>query len=115
MNPVFIECAIYGSHHSSLEDSFLMFLSPAERDLVKCALDRFEEVDNTDLLEFLESHHCRKLPSKDNVKSIVLELAHKELIQAPKYVIVCFAVILKVWSLFQLKKLLKYTKHCSRQ
>lgn len=57
-------CAIYGAYQSSLGESFLSYISPVERDLVKCSLQNFEDVDEIDPLKFIESHQCRNLAKK---------------------------------------------------
>ena len=58
-----------------------------------CLSDDFN-VDNEDALEFLSSLKCFKVPTLDNIKSIIQELAHKELVQKPRYVLNCWTPIL---------------------
>lgn len=43
-------------------------------------------MDNEELLEVLDGHSCRKIPTEDNAEEILQELAHKKLIQEPAYV-----------------------------
>ena len=46
--------------------------------------------DNDELLDVLSSYKCYSIPKEDNIEEIVLQLAHKELIQKPKYIASCF-------------------------
>ena len=39
---------------------------------------------------------CRKTPTAENIDSVILELAHQELIQKPKYIASCWSPILKL-------------------
>lgn len=94
LSVVILESAMYGNYFTNLVD-FLTFLSPVERDTVRSSLANFQEVDNEDLMEFLEAHDCRKIPNAENIQSIVHELAHKDLVQKPKYIVDCFSVVLK--------------------
>ena len=50
------------------------------------------------LLDLLDSYHCYRMPTCTNVKEILCELAHQELIQKPRYIANCFA------SVFQSRK-----------
>ena len=51
--------------------------------------------DNDDMLELLSTFKCFRKPNK-NIRSIIIELAHQELIQKPRYVLNCWAPILDV-------------------
>ena len=64
-----------------------------------CLTDDFDPQDgddNDDVLEFLSTFKSFQKPSKDNIRSIISELAHQELIQKPRYVLNCWAPILNV-------------------
>ncbi|XP_063426966.1 uncharacterized protein LOC134710525 [Mytilus trossulus] len=89
MPAIFEEC-IHGSIESSLIELFSDYLPEMESQIVKKAISNFNDVDQDDFLEFLDSHSCRKLVNSENVLPIIGELAHKELIQQPRYVIECF-------------------------
>ena len=45
--------------------------------------------DNDDVLEVLSTFKCFRIPNKDNIRSIISELAHQELIYKPRYVFNC--------------------------
>ncbi|MGH0129493.1 UNVERIFIED_CONTAM: hypothetical protein FKN15_067603, partial [Acipenser sinensis] len=69
-----------------LHGSFLSYISQTERDLVDAAIEGILTEDNTDdLLDFLDRMGCTTIPTKENMKQVFLQIAHKELIQKPKY------------------------------
>ena len=47
-----------------------------------------------DILEFLSTWNCYKNPTKENVETLLFELAHQELVQKPRYIVHCWAPIL---------------------
>ena len=51
------------------------------------------KADDDEVLEFLSSFKCFKVPTPDNITTIIKELAHQELAQKPKYVIHCWTPI----------------------
>ena len=66
-----------------------------------CLRDNFDSQDHDghdddDVPEFLFTCKCFRKPDKDNIRSIISELAHQELIQKPRYVLHCWAPILDV-------------------
>lgn len=48
------------------------------------------KLDSDDLMDTLDNHDCRTNPTAENIKSIVLEIAHKEILQTPMFVCDCF-------------------------
>lgn len=59
------------------------------------ALEDFDSVENEDILEILDTLECKWSPSKENIKQLVLDIAHKEIIQKPMFVIDSWKSILK--------------------
>ena len=91
LSPVFLVAVINGEsavEELALVASFRKFISKDEEEVVKDALETTVDdlSDNDELMEFLGRFDCRKLPSKENISVLIAELAHKELIQKPKYV-----------------------------
>ncbi|KAL3866442.1 hypothetical protein ACJMK2_043738 [Sinanodonta woodiana] len=82
-----LEDAVFGMITVSLTTTFLGFIPVSERTIIQAALDNFELVNMNDLLEVLESHECKKLPTPANIQSIIEEIAHKEILQEPRFVI----------------------------
>jgi len=99
-----------------LMSSFMNFLPPIERSAVENALrGRMEEEDQEDLLDLFTRMGSHFLPPENSMKSAIEIMAHKAILQEPKYVIDCFStpmslVKLKlpdkksVLSLYELKK-----------
>ncbi|MGH0155527.1 UNVERIFIED_CONTAM: hypothetical protein FKN15_032501 [Acipenser sinensis] len=87
--PAFTVKLIFGEHSFTsdiLFGSFLLYLSQSERDLVSAALQgALEEDDSNDVLDLLNRMKVKAIPSQENLKPILLQGDHKELIQKPKY------------------------------
>ncbi len=76
--------------------SFKEYIPAEDQDVLdQCLGDSFDK-DDTDVIEFLSSLKCFKLPSQENIQEIIRELAHQELIQKPRYIVNCWAPILRV-------------------
>lgn len=54
-----------------------------------------DDKDDEDLLELLDRFGCRSLPTKENIDSLILEVAHKEIIQKVQYVADCWHAIFR--------------------
>ncbi|CAC5363096.1 unnamed protein product [Mytilus coruscus] len=75
-----------------LMSDFYHFVSVPDREVFKKAVDDFSSVDIDELLDALETHECKARPTDINIKLILKEIAHKEIIQAPKYIIDCLKI-----------------------
>ena len=106
----FITC-LYGESAVSedlLLQSFMNFVSESEKKLIQSCL-------NEELCDFLSTFDCKKVVNATNIKGILMELAHKELIQKPQYVAECWkSVIPWLWECFPQKEKLDnlYEKLC---
>lgn len=92
LNKVFIFSTIFDGKdipYELLLKSFLAYLSKDERDLVQAALNEedMDEIQNKEFLDFLETFGARRVPGKEGRRDIILEIAHKELIQRAQFVI----------------------------
>ncbi|CAG2192344.1 unnamed protein product [Mytilus edulis] len=76
-----------------LMSDFYQFVSVPDREVFKKAVDDFSSVDIDELLDALETHECKARPTDNNIKLILKEIAHKEIIQAPKYIIDCWKTV----------------------
>ena len=100
LSPTFIISVLLGEKEVSEETllhSFNRYLAPDDEDVVREALKVSEGKDGSDydeLIELLDRYGCRKRPTQANVKDLILELAHKELIQKPQYVADCWGALL---------------------
>ncbi|KAL7401028.1 hypothetical protein ABVT39_021651 [Epinephelus coioides] len=85
----FTAAVIFGEHSVSpdlLVDSLMLYLSQSERDLLSTALQ--EAVvgdDEEELLDLMDRMGVRTVPSQDNLRAVLVQVAHKQIIQHPKY------------------------------
>ncbi len=96
---LFMASCLFGEECITLEvilASFKEYIPAEDQDVLdQCLGDSFDK-DDTDVIEFLSSLKCFKLPSQENIQEIIRELAHQELIQKPRYIVNCWAPILRV-------------------
>lgn len=78
--PMLLEQAVLGSVESNLVDSFFKYVSEPECVIFESCHSDFESVDQEELLEIMDIHNCRRLPTADNFEQILTELAHQKLI-----------------------------------
>ena len=72
-----------------LFDSFRMYLGETDMRVIDSALNG-EELDDDSkeyFLDMLSRVDCHTIPDKDSVRPAILSIAHKELIQQPKYAV----------------------------
>ena len=75
--------------------SFKHYVAKDEMELIDSVLQG-ENLEDEELLDLLDRFGCRKLPTKENVRWLFLEIAHKELIQKAQYVADSWRGILQV-------------------
>lgn len=87
--PVFTVALIFGENEVSddmLFESLLLYISQSDRDLITTALkEDLVDEDRDELLDLLDRLDVTTLPTRDNLKGILLNVAHKQLIQKPRY------------------------------
>lgn len=88
--PPFLEEIMFGAVYTDLKAAFLNFVSCQERDVLNQALSDFSSVDMDDLLDIMNTYECRRRVTVSSLPGIVDEIAHKELIQKPMFVIDCW-------------------------
>lgn len=90
LNKAFFVAALFGEGDVTDElllNSFHGYVSQDERDLVNLAIDnKLTEQQQEEWREFLDRFGCKFLPRPDQLKSIIIEVAHKEIIQCPLYI-----------------------------
>ena len=100
LSSAFIISVVFGEKEvceETLLHSFNRYLAPDDEDVVREALQCREDKDaseDEELIDLLDRYGCRKLPTQENVKDLILELAHKELVQKPQYVADCWSAVL---------------------
>lgn len=96
LSKAFLVSCIFGEEYIDskyLLASFRPYITADEREVFdEIQEGNFPEED--DVLDFLGNYKTYKKPSKENVSQIILELAHQELIQKPKYIAQCWSPIL---------------------
>ncbi|OWF51201.1 hypothetical protein KP79_PYT12980 [Mizuhopecten yessoensis] len=75
---------------SDLLQDFHNYVSIPDKEVFQKAVEDFDSVDMEDLLEALDMHNGKCSPTQENIKSILLEMAHKEIIQTPMFVCNCW-------------------------
>ena len=87
-----------------LLESFRSYISKDKEETLKKCLEGELDPEDDDMLYLLSSYKCYRKPSKENIKVILEELAHQELIQKPRYVA-------NTWSV-ELQSLKSHPKLC---
>jgi len=94
LSSVFLVSLLFGESEIAdidLISSFKNNVSLDEKDLINNP--NFDEIKD-DFIEMLSEYNCKSLPTKDNINELLVEIAHAELIQTPRYVSNCFGQIL---------------------
>ncbi|XP_028417887.1 uncharacterized protein LOC114542566 [Dendronephthya gigantea] len=74
--------------------TFKEYIPAEDQDVLdQCLGDSFDK-DAEDVSDFLSSLKCFRVASQENIKEIINELAHQELIQKPRYIVNCWAPML---------------------
>ncbi len=69
-----------------LFENLLLYLSQSDRDLITTALkEDLSDEDRGELFDLLDCLDVTTLPTPENLKGILLKVAHKQLIQKPRY------------------------------
>ena len=69
--------------------SFMKCFSTTESSVVEHVLSRYLAVDDEDVQDFLTALVSKKIATNESFKESVVEIAHKELVQKPRYVAYC--------------------------
>lgn len=90
MAQAFVSAVIFGEHAVSpdlLFDSLMLYLSQSERDLLATALKGTadDDDDKEEFLDLMDRMGVRSKVTQENLKPILLQVAHKQIIQQPKY------------------------------
>ena len=94
INKAFMISCIFGEHllsDEALFDSFMSFVPMEDKDTLKEALkkDKLDmNGDDKDVLDVLSSLSSKRVPCTvhDDLKTLILEVAHKDIIQTPSYI-----------------------------
>ncbi|XP_068698741.1 uncharacterized protein [Montipora foliosa] len=87
LSQAFIVSVLFGENsvpEQTLLKSFQKYIAKDEEEIVAEALKG--NLDDTELIDVLDRFGCRKVPTQENAKDLILEVAHKEMVQKPQYV-----------------------------
>jgi hypothetical protein len=92
LNKVFMFSTLFESEKipdELLMESFLGYVSKDERDLINTAIkdDDLNDSQEKEWLDFLLRFDCRTIPKKEDRQTIILELAHKQMVQIAQFII----------------------------
>uniref|UniRef100_A0AAX7UQ00 Ubiquitin carboxyl-terminal hydrolase n=1 Tax=Astatotilapia calliptera TaxID=8154 RepID=A0AAX7UQ00_ASTCA len=119
LSKAFILACIHGIDSVSIDilmTSFLNYVAPVERSAVENALQgTMGESDEEDLLDLFTRMGSHSLPPKNNMQLAIERMAHKAILQEPKYIVDCFSTPMaglqqklsdkeRVLSLYETKK-----------
>lgn len=99
LSRAFIASCLFGEDQIDTEyllSSFRCYITADEREVYDKVLVGDVTDNDDDLLDFLGNYKCFKSANKGNIKAIISELAHQELIQRPRYIAQCWAEPLSV-------------------
>ena len=87
--PAFTTAVLFGEHAVSsnlLYESFQLYLSQSERDLIATALkENLNSEAQYELIDMLDRLGMKIITKRENLEEILLKVAHKQIIQEPKY------------------------------
>ena len=90
---VVMEEALFKRTYSSITENFLDFVTSDAKEILSQCLTNFASVDIDDLMDVLEQHGSKRIPKFDNVVALIAEIAHKELIQEPRFIVDCWSSV----------------------
>jgi hypothetical protein len=103
ISQVFIVSLVFGVDVISRKmylESFKRHVSRVEADILENVISAKVSLNDKDFLEFLSAFDCKKAVNEGNISDVLVELAHKELVQKPKYVADCWEAILTSLKMF---------------
>lgn len=68
--PVILEQAVFGRLKSDLLGNFLKYIPESERVAFESCRSDFNSINKEELLEILQDHSCRKMPTQRNFEEI---------------------------------------------
>jgi len=112
LSKCFFAYTLFGEENlkpETLISGLLEFVSLEEKDILEKARKDFEIVDKDELLDVLSGYKCFSNPTSGTIDTILAELAHLHLIQAPKYISTAFQEIFSKHKLFSSYEVLNDT------
>ncbi|XP_073449707.1 uncharacterized protein [Aquarana catesbeiana] len=91
----FMHEVLFGSIYADIIEYFFEYVSYSEKETLATALDTFSAVDEAELMDVLDDYGCRRKVTSTSYRATLFEIAHKELIQKPMFVIDAWKEILQ--------------------
>ena len=91
----FIKHCLYAVLSIEIVHAIFKTVPPSVIKTLKAALEDMEEVDEEGLMDVLQNQELKILPNEANLKRIITEMAHKEIIQVATLVIDCWIPTVK--------------------
>ena len=98
LSRAFLALCLFGEESITSEfllSSFRLYISEDERETLQKCIEGKTDSNDDDVLDFLSNYKCYRTPTKENIVQIVSELAHQEIVQKPRYVMNCWAPVMK--------------------
>lgn len=96
VKPFLYYCLGLEIDEDELFTAFLEIVPQEEKQLVEEAIRDFTSVsEREEWVEFLEAHNVKLIITEKNAKQILLDVAHKEIVQDPAYIAECWSPVLK--------------------
>ncbi|KAL3854228.1 hypothetical protein ACJMK2_013503 [Sinanodonta woodiana] len=109
LSEVFLQRCIDGKdvQDEQLLNTFLSSLPNIDREIFEMALNDFDCVDEEDLCDVhvFSSYEARIMPTKDNIRNLVRDISHHQIVQKPLFLTECWSLLLQCY----LKSLLPIT------
>ncbi|XP_068690749.1 uncharacterized protein [Montipora foliosa] len=105
LSPAFIMTCLFEDEaltNDLLLASFRFYVSSDDRDMLANCIAGNVHANDDELLDFLSSFKCYRNPTEQNIREIILEIAHQEIVQKPRFVANCWSPLF-----IKLRKLIK--------
>ena len=88
LSAAFLEYTAKGDiiNPDDLLQDFLQYLPDTDSKTVASSLEDFDATDQDDLLDFLDDYGVKTKPNQKNIREIIIDLAHNQIIQKPTYI-----------------------------
>ncbi|PFX13954.1 hypothetical protein AWC38_SpisGene21927 [Stylophora pistillata] len=83
-----------------LMSSFQNYVSRSEADAIGKCLNQSIEPNDDELLEFHYTFDCKRRVTNDNIREVVTEFAHKEILMKPQYAADCWKEIVSSLKIY---------------
>ncbi|KAB0793314.1 hypothetical protein PPYR_12934 [Photinus pyralis] len=94
LSKCFMEYTIFKQCSGDVTTDFFGYISEDDKTVFREAIGHFESIPTDELLDVLGRYDCKTLAKEDNIKQIIDELAHQEILQKSAFISDCFNKVL---------------------